>query len=608
MALFRTLVGVVLALATCSARPQDLRALEAAARAAAGHERVDKLAEVAAAQKNVDAAKGLELADEATTLARHLDYPAGEAAALAAAGDNLNILGRNDAALARYRAALAIAKGLERRDAEAAYWRKVGVAQFDLGRMDDALAAYQDSLRAAEAADATLEIARTSANIGNAYNAIGNLDLAERYQGAAYDAFERADDALGMAGTSLNRAATLRRRAQEAERQGDAALARAFAEQAKASNERALALFEQLEIPRGVAAALNNLAILMREDGKYEQALALEQRALETRRGIGDRVGEVRSLADIGEIHVALGQDDAAATAYTTALGLARDAGNRELQQLLHDHLYRLHARRREHEQALDHYVALTRLREEWESQQVKQRMAELEVKFDSERKQREIERLERDRALGELALQRGMVVRNAVFAVAAVATVALLALWSRFRLRERTRRELERIARTDPLTGTLNRRGFRDRLDALLPRRATLAFVLVDVDSFKAINDRRGHDVGDAVLVAIAERLAAAAPPGTLVARWGGEEFALLLEADADLACAVAERARTQVAASPVAVRDGEIPVTISAGVALFRAEDAVADVVRRADDALFEAKRLGKNRVVSESMPAAA
>ncbi len=159
--------------------------------------------------------------------------------------------------------------------------------------------------------------------------------------------------------------------------------------------------------------------------------------------------------------------------------------------------------------------------------------------------------------------------------------------------------------ALTDSLTGLCNRRGLERRWQLLQPLRAgggnPPAWILIDIDHFKQVNDRHGHEAGDAVLKAVAADLQLAAREGDLVARWGGEEFLLLLPlANAEVATAVAERLRARLQALVVETGGQTLQVTASFGVCHQRPEEAWTLALQRADAALYAAKRGGRNRVV--------
>ncbi|NIC41215.1 sensor domain-containing diguanylate cyclase [Aquabacterium sp. A08] len=162
---------------------------------------------------------------------------------------------------------------------------------------------------------------------------------------------------------------------------------------------------------------------------------------------------------------------------------------------------------------------------------------------------------------------------------------------------------ELERRATTDPLTGVFNRRRLEERLDELMQIRQRtgrgFALLVLDIDHFKRINDGHSHDVGDQVLQAFAQVLRQATRVTDFVARFGGEEFVVLLPEDPspEDAHTVAEKIRQAVADTGFPVVGA---VTVSIGLSLLRPDDTQAkDVLLRADAALYAAKAQGRNRV---------
>jgi two-component system cell cycle response regulator len=166
-------------------------------------------------------------------------------------------------------------------------------------------------------------------------------------------------------------------------------------------------------------------------------------------------------------------------------------------------------------------------------------------------------------------------------------------------------------MAITDALTGLFNRRYMENHLSALIEqatgRGKPLALMALDIDHFKSINDTYGHDAGDDVLREFALRIKRSIRGIDLACRSGGEEFVIVMpETDLTVAAMVAERLRRRIAAEPFSINQGErsIPVTLSIGLAALRgANDGSASLLKRADQALYRAKREGRNRVVPEA-----
>jgi diguanylate cyclase (GGDEF)-like protein len=171
---------------------------------------------------------------------------------------------------------------------------------------------------------------------------------------------------------------------------------------------------------------------------------------------------------------------------------------------------------------------------------------------------------------------------------------------------------ESQLASETDPLSGLTNRRGFDRLADAALTRTRRmglpLAVALFDLDHFKRVNDTFGHATGDGVIAGFAAVLRATAPGAAVTARQGGEEFVMLIEgATAETAWLAAEAIRIRTAAGLGA----DLPaMTVSAGVAQLRPGESLSDVLRRADQATYQAKNNGRDRVCSaaEDRPAAA
>jgi two-component system cell cycle response regulator len=177
-------------------------------------------------------------------------------------------------------------------------------------------------------------------------------------------------------------------------------------------------------------------------------------------------------------------------------------------------------------------------------------------------------------------------------------------------RLRHNVQLSLE-MAITDQLTGLHNRRYMSRHLDTLLGNAKRngrpLAFVIMDIDFFKQVNDTHGHDIGDEVLREFASRISANVRGIDLACRYGGEEFVVAMpDTDMAFACNIAERLRQSIETTPVKIsRDpGALNITISIGIARCEGEgDTAEQLLHRADQALYRAKRTGRNKVVADA-----
>ena len=212
--------------------------------------------------------------------------------------------------------------------------------------------------------------------------------------------------------------------------------------------------------------------------------------------------------------------------------------------------------------------------------------------------------------------LAKLLIVIGALLAAALAMGLLLILPLIRIHLREESKlremttlltarsRKMELAALTDGLTGMQNRRYFDDALKEYLEQFRRIdkpvGLMIVDLDHFKQVNDTHGHDVGDEVLRAIAGCLRGMTRYHDVVARLGGEEFAIVApNMEIDNFMRFAERIRKAIAATPIAAGDVLLKVTASVGLAIWDHKETADELYRRADQQLYEAKKGGRNRV---------
>jgi len=321
---------------------------------------------------------------------------------------------------------------------------------------------------------------------------------------------------------------------------------------------RAAALLDEGDNAAELTVVLNGQARLLLLRGEVQQATSLAERALAIARQSGDFTSVSSSLTGMVEVLEAQNR-------YAEAMKLLRERGELDAEHI---------------------------------SQQQRSRLNELEVQLGVERQARELDQLRQERERQSMAMERQRL--NLLLALAAVALGIAALIWQRT-----TNRRLHRLSRTDQLTGLLNRRGLTEAMERPGEGAGMRLVLLVDIDHFKSINDRFGHAVGDRVLVALAETLRGVAQRhAAKVARWGGEEFAVLAHvADAQAAADLArDLGLAAVAARTSSENDGPIDVSVSVGFAPLPADAepgcAWQQTLLTADELLYRAKHAGRNR----------
>jgi diguanylate cyclase (GGDEF)-like protein len=481
-----------------------------------------------------------------------------------------------------------------------AHWAlmEVGTTARARGRRDEAMTALHEALGRAELLDSAYRRSAALYQLSILY-----LDLKQgtRALDASLEAWKSAE-AAGSAFAMVN--------ARMAESYACELLERP--ERELASMEEALAIARKSQSKIAESRALVNLSDIMLRRHRYKEALDLARRSLELADQLSGPTLAATSKANMGFALFGLGRVAEGKRLTDEALaGYERTGATAEIAGLLGEYGQYL-------EKAGDHKGALALFhRERTLNDEIAQAahervVLELQEKYESDKRQREIELLNRDNDLKSAELRTWWLLAIA-FAASFLIVVALYRkLRSTNRLLGEKNRELSFQSSRDPLTALYNRRFFQNYIgDAEVRgerRRADgqsiEALLLIDLDHFKEINDRHGHAAGDAVLVDVAGRLRETLRETDMIVRWGGEEFLVFVAAaQADRLDEVATRIMDAVAAQPFVYQGARIPITASVGFVPMPLPPRTDPLpweraIALADMALYLAKMHGRNR----------
>jgi diguanylate cyclase (GGDEF)-like protein len=381
--------------------------------------------------------------------------------------------------------------------------------------------------------------------------------------------------------------------------------------QARAAFEASLRLARDLDYRRAEVYALRGLAAVAVAENKPHDALGLLREARPMLAEVPDaRLAGQVALTEGSALRL-LGRAAESRAMLEQARGVMEEGDSQGDLVGLFDEMALLESAQNDWRSAFAWRSRARDVSEGLLRRQIDQRFATLKVEFDTVTKEKENAALVKANEANELALEqtrRARALQAIVIALAILLTVVLAALALHQR---RSSLRMRKLALTDELTEAPNRRAVLGRLHDLLaihpPR--SLCLMLLDIDHFKSINDRFGHPAGDKVLRAVATRLRASLQTGDLHGRIGGEEFLVAAPGETlEAALARAEVLRFQFTTIDTSAwcEPGHT-LTVSIGVAERHADDTASSLLQRADAALYEAKRTGRNCVRHAPAPGA-
>jgi len=455
------------------------------------------------------------------------------------------------------------------------YWAamSIGVTARNRGHLEESLGALQEALSLAEQQDNSYRRAAALYQLSTLYVMLKQPRSA---LDASLEAYRLAE--AGGSTPEMVKARMAESSARDA--LGDAA-------RELESMEEALALARKSRSKVGEGLALINLADIKLRRKDFAKALDLSRQSLALGIEFNDVGSIATSKANIGFALFGLGKASEGRRYADEALAdYERTGATAEIASLLGEYGQYLE-RAGDYRSALAFYHRERKLNEEMAAAAHQRAVLELQEKYESDKKRREIELLNRQNALNSAELENQQLRERVWWLFAAIVAIALLVIgvyYQRLRVNNgllaQKNRELSARSSRDPLTALYNRRYFQELMrDAPVPTERRVhtqpgspvhALLLIDIDLFKQTNDRFGHAAGDAVLIAIARRLRDTLRETDIIVRWGGEEFLVFVPSTStDKLDEIAARIMRAIALEPIAYKSHQIHVTASIGYA---------------------------------------
>jgi len=599
-------------------RPPAIQALEQQLgdNALTANKRSELMAELAWELRRLDTQASLELAEEAYVLALENNYKTGLAASLLARGfarsrlaqyeqaqqdaqqaynyyeelNNgigsyraLNLLGVTYGQLGDFSKALRtflethmLCEMLGEHAGAAAALNNAALTHTYLSDYASALELHLRALKDYEKLKDQEGMARTLANIGSAY-----MELARYHE--ALESFQKALDAQGQWHDKLVNASILM------------TMGRSYFEINDLDNAQSCILksqnyFKALGDEQGISQTQLVLGLINLKTGKLDQAIKQLKGALESAKKIGDRLCEAQSGLELAKSYLLNHNVFEAEALLLHTLQVAKAIESKAEVYKVHLSLAGLYESQKDFEEALFHQKAYGQLKDDVFNAASDHKFQSLQISF-------QVEQAERENEIFRL--------RNVELAQANQKLQSLNeSLKDLNAQKSQLLTKLERQALEDPLTGLFNRRHFDEQTSKLFSiaqlEQKRLSIMICDIDNFKSINDTYSHQVGDEVLIKVAQLFRDNVRASDVLARYGGEEFILTMpDTSTDLAIMVCERLRKAIESYAWSEINPNLKVTISLGLASDVSVESFEKMIAFADEKLYEAKRSGKNKL---------
>jgi len=358
---------------------------------------------------------------------------------------------------------------------------------------------------------------------------------------------------------------------------------------------------------------LDNIGVLYLKTSDPETALTYHDKAQEMSLKVGDTIEQVRSLLHIGDVYAEKGEYEQAKKQYVQALQITQTADNQLLVLDSYKALFTVDQKLGLYESS---YLYMTKYAELWDNICAKEnenKILGLQTRYNIEKKERELSLLMKEQGIRKLKIKKYKML--SVLLIAVIINVVLLALAIRNRSRykrhanvelKKRNQQLDALSKTDALTRLSNRRNIIEKIEyqqvAYERNGRPFTVLIADIDNFKKINDTFGHDAGDHILISLGNLIKDNIRKQDFVGRWGGDELILLLpDTPTKGGMILGEKIRTKVDKKSFFFNHHTLNTSLTIGVAEYRYDMGYTDLIKKADQALYNGKNLGKNCVMN-------
>ncbi len=358
---------------------------------------------------------------------------------------------------------------------------------------------------------------------------------------------------------------------------------------------------------------LDNIGVLYLKTGDPETALSYHDKAQALSLEVGDTTVQIHSLLHIGDVYVEKGEYEQAKKQYAKALELAHTIDNQLLVLDSYKALFIVEQKLGLYESSYLYMLKYADLCDNICELENENKILGLQTKYNIEKKERELSLLMKEQGIRKLKIKKYK--RLSVLLIAVIINVILLSLAIRNRSRykrhaniklKQRNQQLDALSKTDTLTKLSNRRNIIEKIEyqqiAYERNGRPFTVMIADIDNFKKINDTYGHDAGDHILISLGNLIKDNIRKQDFIGRWGGDELILLLpDTPAKGGMILGEKIRTKVDKNSFYFNHHTLNTSLTIGIAEYRYDMGCTDLIKKADQALYNGKNLGKNCVMN-------